>query len=362
MLLYGVIICFMVFIFLYEIKRRTQIMGNIIVEANGKFEKTVAFSFFCIIWFLTAFRGINIGNDTITYIKYFKVIDLYGTNANYSIEMGFQRLIQFIGRFTDNPHTFLIVISTLLYLLLGLVILKYSEDYLISVFLSFFLCFGSFCNMMRQSLAMMICLIAYTRLKEGKRIQFIICVIVASFFHISALSVLLLLLSPIFPKNLKVLIAICLVAIALSGTSFLLSISHFLGDEYTGYFNSKYANSGQLGTFLSLIKCVLMYLIIRNTKETNGRISDSEFKIMYTNSALMLIILCCGFTVNLISRISDYFVLISIIDLPIAIKVGGKKNKTLFLLLFFYMILHFLAIQFFRPEWNHLYPYEFWQN
>lgn len=363
MLLYGAIIYFIIFIFIFEIKIRfASFGGNPERAVNQRFEKIVSLLFLTMLWLLTAFRGNSIGNDTVTYIRYFERINNDGINPIYSIELGFQWLIYFISRFTDNPHVFIVIISTLLYIMLGYIIYKNSKDLLISCFLSFFLCFGAFCNIIRQSLAMMICFIGYTYLKAGKIKQFVLFVLLSSIFHKSALIVLLLLLFKYIPKSKMFFWGISAIAILLSHTSVLLNLSHFLGDEYTGYFNSQYANSGQLGTFLSLIKCVLIYLIIRISDNKNSQISEKEYGIMYANTFFMFFFFCCGFTVSLISRLADYFILYSILDVPSAMQANNsKKCRILFVFLFVYVIVHFLAVQFFRPEWNHLYPYEFWR-
>lgn len=360
MILYCIIIYFLVFALAIDLRGR-KASGNNTIMCITPFQKYFSISALIILWALTAFRAVTIGNDTVVYVRYFQSIDSYGVNSNYAIEMGFQWLIALIGRFTDDPHVFLIILSSLLYGVLAYIIFKYSDNYLISIALSFFLCYGSFCNIMRQSLAMVICFIAYLCLKKGKTIWFVILVLFASTFHTSALIVLLLLLYKYIPKKGYFIAFACGLAIILSNTSYLVNISHLLGDEYTNYFMGKYADSGHLGVFLSLIKAVLMHLVIRISDEDMTDTSKKEYDIIYTSSFYMLFFLCCGFTVNLISRISDYFMMFSIIDIPYMLKIKNKKSNVYFIVLMGYMIIHFLAVQVFRPEWNHLYPYEFWK-
>lgn len=360
MILYCIIIYFIVFALAIDLRGGKVSESNTII-CNTPFQKYFSITSLVILWALTAFRAVTIGNDTAVYVRYFQNIDLYGVNSNYAIEMGFQWLIALIGYFTDDPHVFLIILSSLLYGVLAYIIFKYSDNYLISIALSFFLCYGSFCNIMRQSLAMVICFIAYLRLKKGNTIRFVILVLFASMFHTSALVVLLLLLYRYIPQKGYFIALVCGLAIILSNTSYLVNISHLLGDEYTNYFMGKYADSGHLGTFLSLIKVVLMHLVIRISNEEMTGTSKQEYDIIYTSSFYMIFFLCCGFTVNLISRISDYFMMFSIIDIPNMLKVKKIKKNAYFIMLIIYMIIHFLAVQVFRPDWNHLYPYEFWK-
>lgn len=318
----------------------------------------VAFGFL-FLWFLTAFRSINIGNDTITYCKYFDRINTYGVNPNYAIELGFQEFILLISKFTDDSHIFLILISSILYGILAFTILKFSDNCLISFFLAFFFCFSSFCNIMRQSLSIMICLIAYVMLKENKLTKFVILVLIASLFHKSSLCILLLLIYKVIPLNEKFMIGTLIGAILLSGTNVIFQIANLLNSDYIEYFNGQYAGSGQLGTALSIIRAILLYLVVRtddkNIKETR------EYKIMYTNLFFLMFFLCCGFTVSLISRIANFYLIFTILDIPYVISMYGKKKKILWIMLFAYTLLLFMMILFFRPEWNHLYPYEFWK-
>ena len=39
---------------------------------------------------------------------------------------------------------------------------------------------------------------------------------------------------------------------------------------------------------------------------------------------------------------------------------NNNKKNVYYIALMTYMIIHFFVVQVFRPEWNHLYPYEFW--
>ncbi len=360
MLLYIAIIFFLIFALLIDI-RNAKTVGVCKVDSAKIFQRHAAIVILLFLWFLTAFRSTSIGNDTPVYVRYFQNIDSYGVDENYAIEMGFQFLIRLIGKFTDDPHIFLVVMATINYGLLSYIIFKNSENCLISLILTFFLCYGSFCNIIRQSLAMLICFIAYIKFKNNRIILFVGLVLFAALFHTSALVVLLLLLYKYIPKNGYFIVGACCVAILLSHTSFLINISHMLGDEYTGYFTGKYANSGYLGTFLSLLRLVLIYFVIRSSSGDRQYLSEKEYNIVYTSSFFALFFLCCGFTVNIISRISDYFVIFSIIEIPNALKkkVGNQKN-IFFAMLLAYMIVHFIVVQIFRPEWNHLYPYSLW--
>ena len=45
-----------------------------------------------VLWFLTAFRAANIGNDTLNYVRYFNLFASNGIMQNSRIEIGYQVL------------------------------------------------------------------------------------------------------------------------------------------------------------------------------------------------------------------------------------------------------------------------------
>ncbi len=359
MILYSAITYVMLFLSFVIYRRRFTSDSPMLLDRREQLlEKNIVIFSLIVLWVLTAFRGINIGNDTITYCRYFTNICNNGVNKSYAIEIGFQRFLVFIGKFSTNPHHFLIIYSTLLYGLISFIIFRYSEDKLISLFLTYFFCFGCFCSMLRQGLAMLICFLGYIQLKNNKKLRFVIFVLLAACIHKSALLVLLLLFHKYLPKSNKFLIWVCIIALALSRTSLLLNISDLLGGDYSGYFGSKYAGSGQLGTILSLIRAILIFVIVHDKNEDN---KDSTYSLSHANVFYLVFFICCGFTVNLIARISDYYLMFTIIDMPTLFH-EKKEKRQLYMALFIYIILYNFLVLYFRPDWNHLYPYEFWKN
>ncbi len=359
MILYGAISYVMLFLSLVIYRRRLSTESLVLSNKKEQIkEYSIVIFSLIVLWVLTAFRSINIGNDTITYCRYFTNICNQGVNKTYAIEVGFQRLLLFIGRFTTNPHYFLIIYSTILYGLISFIIFRYSKDKLLSLFLTYFFCFGCFCSMLRQGLAMLICFIGYIQLKNNRKCLFILFVLLAACIHKSALLVLLLLLHKYIPKRSKYIIIGCLIALATSRSSLLLSISNLLGGEYSGYFETKYAGSGQVGTILLLIRAIMTYLIVH---DINAEDDYPSYSLSHTNVVYLVFFLCCGFTVNLISRVSDYFLMFTIIDLP-EIFHAKKEKRQLYIVLFAYIVVYNLLVLCFRPEWNHLYPYEFWKT
>lgn len=335
----------------------------LITQKQNSFERKIRCDrvFFCLIivflWGLTAFRSRNIGNDTIPYLNYFTEIKKYGINRNYAIEIGYQYYCLFIGKITHHENAILIYTATLCYLGVGIYVLKYSDNILFSLVLTFCICFSMFTNILRQNIAMIICLYAYQNLKEKKYLWFVLLVLLATTFHTSALSVFLLAFNRFHPKNIFAVFVFALVLLFLSATNRISSLLRKVLREYDSYFDGQYAHSGWLAVTYSLLSAIVFYLIsfFAYKSEINTK------KLILMNFAMLVFMSCLGYSVNLFTRASNYFLLISVVEIPNAVMRYNKSNKEwLTFATGFVMLLFFIVTIIFRPEWNHLYPYEFW--
>ncbi|MBO5910720.1 MAG: EpsG family protein, partial [Elusimicrobiaceae bacterium] len=80
------------------------------------------------LWFLSAFRGWDIGNDTGNYVAafihmYSPFPDVFGQGH---MEQGYRLFNQFVGFFSHNPQTILIVTSAVIISSRFLTIARYS--------------------------------------------------------------------------------------------------------------------------------------------------------------------------------------------------------------------------------------------
>jgi len=312
-----------------------------------------------LMFILVGFRSSKIGNDTVVYERYYNEISQNGLNPDYAIEMGYQYLNLVFSKFSFNFHHFLIAFSAVYYGFLFWFVRQESDNYFISALLIFTIFFSSSCNIIRQEIAMLIGVLAYVKLKENKKIIFIVLVLIASTIHLSALSLLLLLAYKFYPKERKSTLIFIFSITALSILGLITPVILKLLPNYSGYLNSIYAGTGYLGISISLIRNVISYLIIYNLYK------DEIEKHQFLFSALILLMFftSLGFVTNIFTRIADYFSFVLIPEIPNAF-VRAKNNKSrLYVCLFcIFLILYFLAILKFRPGWNYMWPYEFWKN
>lgn len=311
---------------------------------------------FLVLWFLTAFRSREIGNDTINYLVYFRWFSK-GPLNNLKIEIGYQLLNWFIWQISSDEHVFLVVMATIMYSGIGLYFYKFSRNPAVTICL-FFCCFFSvYTSILRQGLAMVVALYGYELLKNKKKVLAAIVFFLAASLHATAFLCFLLFLNfDILKKWWFVLglAALCVVA-SLSGV--MKYVVGLLFPKYTNYFEGQYAGSGWLAISVYLLTYIIFYLLVSKSLDENNK-SDN---IIATNFTLLLLLTAFGYAVNLFERAGEYFLLIGITELPNVLYRGKVKHFRFWLLVIgtFYLIL-FVLILIYRPGWNHLYPYEFW--
>lgn len=317
--------------------------------------------FFCgvllLLWILTAFRSANIGNDTKTYLGFFNAIKKYGVRKENGLEYGYQIYCLIIGTIAASENAILIVTATLCYLGVGVYVLKFSDDIIFSLVLLFCICFSIFTNILRQSIAMVICLYAYQALKNKRLLLFALLVLFASTFHTSALIFLVLFFNEIFPKNARTACMIALILAALSMTNVISGALQTVLPSYKGYFDGKYSNSGWLAVTYEFVRTIVFCLIIFHAYPGKKK---QDMPVL-ANFSMLLFMVGLGYSVNLFTRASEYFLLTSIVELPNALmKFSRKKRLFLVLSIGIVMMAYFIVVLIFRPEWNYMYPYEFW--
>ena len=201
-------------------------------------------------------------------------------------------------------------------------------------------------------------LFAYDCLNKKKYIKAVLLIIIATLFHSTALALLLLFFHKFFPKKTKYVVAITLLLLAISvvggGTNIILAIL----PRYSNYFGgTSRQGSGWLALSKGVIQAIVFYYFAYKSYK-NDRESHS---LALANFQLVLYFTCLGFNMNLISRVSEFFILNTIIEIPNVFCELKIPNKKLWLkILCFTLIIYFLVVLIFRPEWNQLIPYTLW--
>lgn len=239
-------------------------------------------------------------------------------------------------------------------------------------------------NTIRINLAIVLVLFAYDYLKKRKLVKFIMLVLLATLFHRTAIIFLSAWFMTKLKYNFKTVSLICFGSLSLY-IIFPVLLQRLLSifPTYNYYMQSSYLNGQiRLASILNMFVGLSVILLgvftgyhkncltIQSTGKGNS-CSNSNNKELINDGQLMLIFLIfsvsitfLSFRFNLLSRVGDFYFAFSIIYLPNAIKKIKEKN---FRALITYMvILLFLIyatlILILRPEWNRIYPYQFfWQ-
>lgn len=326
------------------------------------FEKTTVLLMFVLLWVLTAFRSSEIGNDTRNYIGVFESIYNFGPNLGIYMERGYQLFNYFIGHVIGNdPHMFLIICATIIYVPVVLYIYKHSENYYLSLCLFFCLLFSFYTNTIRQGLASVLGLIAYYEIKKGKKLIPIILIILASSFHYSAIVLFIFFFKKAMPKKYSTCLVIGAVLVAVSILGIPNRMIGVVAPRYLNYFQSDRVGSGYLALtyelIINVVFCWFAYFALKDGENSNGE----DTQLIKTVFAGSLFITCLAFNMNLIARANNFFMLVAVIELPNMIRKKYKgKGYLIAWLVIIIMLAYFMVVQYLRPEWNHLYPYHFW--
>lgn len=318
---------------------------------------------FGVFFILSAFRSVNVGNDTIDYKILFDELS-YQPIANFSwrYEKGYLIYNRFLHYFSDNPQILFIVSALIICLGYMLFIKRYSEIPWLSVYLFFMLrYFDLSMNVLRQSLAMVILFFGFYLLSENKKIiYFILTVIFASFFHKTAIIFLIMILVKKI-KTEKSFYTLLGIGTAVFFVAFDMLFQYFLNffPTYAYYLDSSYMDgSTKVATVLNILVnlAILLFIFFNNYEKT--KINQWMFRAITLGLAISII----SIRFSLLDRVSDFFTVYAIVLLPnVLINKGKNLNLNVFLyyILLLSFFVYYIVIIVYRPEWNKVYPYEF---
>lgn len=320
----------------------------------------LAFLTLFVLWGLTAFRAIDIGNDTDVYVEIFKIIARDGVNLTSRYELGYQYLCLLVSKISLEPHFFLAVVATIMYLGCGYYIFRYSKNTLLSVCLFFCCFFTTFTSMLRQGIAMMVVLYAYQAIKEKKYIKAVVLMLLGCSFHVTAIVCLAFFLRKFIPKKFFMSVGISVAVIVLSIAGMLTRVLLMVSPSFSHYFQGQYASSGWLAVSYEVCRAILyLWIVIKSYGKLERNVKKST-DIIVINFTLLLLINSAGFVMNLFTRLGQYFLLISVVEIPNAVMSGKINNRKLLAILLGMMVLaYFLLVLAIRPEWQNVYPYHF---
>lgn len=303
--------------------------------------------------FLLTFRHDFVGTDTQNYRW------LYEAFGNMSFEMAFQHIkdvgfIFFFQSASKLGFSFrsVLFLQSLFYIsAITYIIKKYSKIPALSYWFFITMGYFIFSTTMRQAIAMSITLLSYDLIKRKKMWSFILCIIIASLFHLTAIVFLPAYWIDKFKYNRKtLLLIISIIAIVFI---FREKISIFM----LSYANSAYTSTNTGGYFLILFLVGLLALGIIYKMRF---LIDGNNKLLFFMIAGALALLPIAKVNPAVFRIANYYQVFIILYIPNLIAcIEDKMMK--FILTYFFLILGAYYFYFKLASYGiRMHPYVFW--
>lgn len=294
---------------------------------------------FIILFILSAFRGENVGTDTINYKDLFNSFQLNIDWIRLSIEPGWLFLNDVII-FLGGEYRHLIILSSFLTLAsVFFVAKKYSLNPMLSILAYYLLYFYFYSfNISRQLLAVSIVLVAFLFLIKNRIFLFAILIFFASLFHSSALICLLLILVNKLSGDKYILSLLSFLSgiVGLFGYQLISKLAKF--SDYESYVLT-YEHGNLLGNslFLVIYQSFLIFILFTVKKVT------LEVKIF----CFYIIFMSITIRIPFADRLILYFAAFQILFFPYYLLKQANFDKNSRSIAFF-LILMFLYIIFFR--------------
>ncbi len=324
------------------------------------------------LFIISAFRSEDIGNDTKIYLELFDNLANGSNILNYLLryEIGFLSYTKILTIFTSN-HYILNIISSLIILTIIFYVINNNLKYVwlaILLFLNLRFFYMSL-NILRQFIAISILFYSLNYIYKGNLIRFLLLVLLASTFHITSILFLPVYTFRNFRINKKLILIFLFIGVAFFITlPYLIDFVFSVFPRFSIYQNSKYFTEGiKLASFINLLIYIFLITIFAFAYRSASFSSEEDIKkinVLFYIVYIGILLNFISINLNLIDRIVIYFTFFNILLIPKILELHSNKlvaNSLAFLIIFTTTIYN-LSILYFRPEWNHVYPYKFfWQ-
>lgn len=301
--------------------------------------------FFCLIIIIQlililGLRDKNLGRDLVNYRPFFEQCIKYRTKIfKFSrFETGYIWLNIIIGNISRDFNVFLFVVAMLSLIPIGYIICKYSKNVFLSFIIYLAFDFYSFLfSGLRQGISFGIVFFSYKYIREKKPIRFIVCVIIASLFHKSAIVFLPAYILSKININKKVIINyfIIMCITFIFRTSIMRFFIEFFYDNYSVVTSDSY-------TYLLCSIVILIFGIVFYKQVLKENKLASSYYIFIMVGILFLVFTSVG--TNML-RISNYYYMFIILFIP---EVLSKINDKMLSFIMSYFIVILLLLLFLK--------------
>ncbi|MEB7389004.1 EpsG family protein [Aerococcus viridans] len=331
---------------------------------------------FLFLFILSAFRSDSIGTDTQNYIQTFKIISTAASLnfESFDMEAGYLFFNKILAILFNNPQWLLITTSAIVFTGVGIIVYRYSKNIWMSTFLFFGLnFFTSSMNTTRTFLSLVILLFSIQFIFKNDFFKFLIVVMVATTFHQSAIIFIIAwFISKIKLNKFTLLIFTSLNLLIFLFLPLLLRLIVIVFPTYLNYLSSSFYEDGVklasvINFSINLLIFIIIYLLYNSSYVNRELMRPEDINIFNKSLNILLIGVSLSFLAirfSLLTRVSYYFMIMSILLLPNVTKLIKKRNLRMALMftIIFIFFMYTMMVNAIRPEWDSIYPYKFFWN
>lgn len=283
-------------------------------------------------------RGHNLQTDIPTYVQMYEKYSRFSLRQIMTVFSSDMKdptyffTAWLFSRFFTDVQWWLAIVAAFYIIVVLVVIYKESEKPLMSLIMLLALGYLSFVlSGLRQSIAMSFAMIAYLYIKKKKPIRFILAVIVASLFHLSA--IMFLIAYPLARLKLGFWHVVAFGVMLLLFTGFQSAVRNFLtqvlGDSQYGSYADNETALNFSGFIIQICMFVFNLLYYKNVTE-----KDKDAIVLYNLAFIGLSLQLFSSMIAEFFRLSYYFSFANILLVPLAISSESEDRTQALLRLF----------------------------
>ena len=286
------------------------------ISRNEREGRIAFILFMCALMVLTGLRKTSPFPDMVNYEVFFFTGEYYASwSTTEGVNIGYQ-LLNNLFHWTNSFQVFVFFVTLFIFLGFTRTIDLYSPYLFLSLFIFLIVDFHLSCFLLRQYLAVTVCLLSIPSIIDRRFVLFLVCMIVAISLHTSAVvfvPLYFLYRTDVSHPHKVWLLAGFIVASVLSGVITSI-ISGFLNNYYQHYLGEE--GTGSLARLIMKCYLVLLYLYALKDKVWEEGINQVVFYMMLTS----IVICSAGLSIPIFFRLRMVFSISEIIGIPIILK------------------------------------------
>lgn len=305
-----------------------------VLVMKAKQRKSLLAAMLLLIFLFSAFRR-EIGVDTAVYDYIFTQISIWG-DTNFNIEDGYF-LLNKIALCMGEEFYIVLLLSFGMTLFFTYEFITYfvPEKYRgisLVVFISSSFYFVYALSGIRQGIAMSLILYSVRYIVERRKLLFLLFILLAIFFHKSAA----VFIPAYWIGNREIPYKWVLAGVALAFISrtfvsrLFFSIVPYLQGHYSVYSES-YSGEANSNSGWGIIGRIFFWLVIAYFYQKNMRSADVKNMVPYNIYILGIILYVCCLNVDILIRLSEYFLSVSIAVIPLSMVSFKMNNRNLYI-------------------------------